>query len=69
MLKKMLFAVLATALVAAVALPVQFTPAEAAVLTCKEAAKVKFPADTKERHAYKKGCKAAWKAANKPAKA
>ena len=68
MLKKMLFAVLATALVAAVALPVQFTPAEAA-LTCKEEAKVKFPADTKERHAYKKGCKAAWKAANKPAKA
>ena len=68
MLKKMLFAVLATALVAAVALPVQFTPAEAA-LTCKEAAKVNFPADTKERHAYKKGCKAAWKAANKPAKA
>ena len=68
MLKKMLFAVLATALVAAVALPVQFTPAEAA-LTCKEAAKVKFPADTKEHHAYKKGCKAAWKAANKPAKA
>ena len=68
MLKKMLFAVLATALVAAVALPVLFTPAEAA-LTCKEAAKVKFPADTKERHAYKKGCKAAWKAANKPAKA
>ena len=68
MLKKMLFSVLATALVAAVALPVQFTPAEAA-LTCKEAAKVKFPADTKERHAYKKGCKAAWKAANNPAKA
>jgi hypothetical protein len=68
MLKKMLFAALATALVAAVALPVQFTPAEAA-LTCKEAAKVKYPADSKERHAYKKGCKAAWKAANKATKA
>jgi hypothetical protein len=68
MLKKMLFAAVATALVAAVALPVQITPAEAA-LTCKEAAKLKFPADAKERHAYKKGCKAAWKAANKAAKA
>ncbi len=69
MLKKVLFAAVATALVAAVALPVQFSGAEAAVITCKEAAKLKFPADAKARHAYKKGCKAAWKAANKPAKA
>jgi hypothetical protein len=66
MLKKVLFATVATALVAAVALPVQFTAVQAAApLTCKEAAKLKFPTDAKARHAYKKGCKAAWKAANK----
>jgi hypothetical protein len=62
MLKKMLFATLATALVGAVALPVQFTSVEAAVLTCKQAAKLKFPTDFKARHAYRKACKAAWKA-------
>lgn len=60
MLKKVLFAVVATGFVAALALPVQITPAEAA-MTCKEAAKVKFPGDRKARHAYKKACKAAWK--------
>ena len=65
MLKKVLFAVIATALVAAFALPVQFTPAAAAGSNCKEAAKVKFPGDRKARHAYKKECKAAFKASQK----
>jgi hypothetical protein len=69
MLKKVVFAALATALVGAVALPVQFTSAAAAPLTCKEAAKLKYPTDHKARHAWKKGCVAAWKAANKTAKA
>jgi hypothetical protein len=65
MLKKVLFAALATALVAAVALPMELTSAGAAVLTCKEAAKLKFPTDHKARHAWKKGCVAAWKATQK----
>jgi hypothetical protein len=61
MFKKVLFAAVATGLVAAVALPVQFTPAEAG-MTCKQAAKVKFAKDRKARHAYKKACKEAHKA-------
>ncbi|MFZ2018160.1 MAG: hypothetical protein WAU90_05730 [Methyloceanibacter sp.] len=69
MLKKVLFAALATALVAAVALPAGFSSVKAATITCKEAAKMKFPTSLKQRHAWKKGCVAAWKAANKTAKA
>jgi hypothetical protein len=66
MLKKVLFAALATLLVAAVALPMGLTSVEAAaVITCKEAAKLKFPTDHKARHAFKKECKAAWKATQK----
>ena len=66
MLKKMMFAAVATGLVAAVALPIQFTQVQAAApLTCKEAAKIKYPVDAKARHAYKKACKAAWKATQK----
>jgi hypothetical protein len=61
MLKKVLFAVVATGFLAALALPVQFTPA-AAAMTCKQAAKMKFPDDRKARRAYKKACKAAGKA-------
>jgi hypothetical protein len=30
---------------------------------------MKFPTSLKQRHAWKKGCVAAWKAANKSAKA
>ncbi len=65
MLKKVLFATLATAFVAAVAVPVQFAPATAAAVSCKETAKMKFPNDLKARHAFKKDCKAAWKASQK----
>lgn len=61
MLKKVLFAAVATGLVAATTLPMQFTSAEAGMMSCKEAAKVKFPGDRKARHAYKKACKAAFK--------
>ena len=64
MLKKVLFATVAASLVAVTALPLQITPAEAA-MTCKEAAKIKYPDSWKERHAYKKACKAAWKATQK----
>ncbi len=65
MFKKVLFATLATAFVAAVAVPVQFAPASADAVSCKEAAKMKFPSDMKGRHAFKKDCKAAWKASQK----
>ena len=61
MIKKVLFFAVATGLVAATALPLQIAPAEAA-MTCKDAAKMKYPDDRKERHAFKKECKAAWKA-------
>jgi hypothetical protein len=40
-----------------------------APLTCKEAAKLKFPTHHKTRHAYKHECKEAWKAQKKAAKA
>jgi hypothetical protein len=66
MLKKVLFFALATGFIAATALPLQIAPAEAA-MTCKEAAKVKFPDDRKERHAFKKECKEAWKASQSAA--
>jgi hypothetical protein len=69
MLKKVLFAAVATAFVAATALPLQISPAAAGAAaggtSCKEAAKAKYPDDKKARHAYKKGCKAAWKATQK----
>lgn len=64
MFKKVLFAALATALVTAVALPVQFAQA-AAAMSCKEAAKMKYPSDMKGRHTFKKECKATWKASQK----
>ena len=65
MLKKVLFATLATAFAAALAVPVQFAPASAAAVSCKEAAKMKFPSDMKARHTFRKDCRAAWKASQK----
>ena len=65
MLKKIMFAVVATAFVAATALPFQIAPAAAEAVTCKAAAKAQFPSDRKARHACKKECKAAWKATQK----
>ena len=59
MLKKTLLAAAATAIVAGATLA---TPALAEVgMTCKDAAKAKFPDDRKMRHDYKKACKDAWK--------
>jgi hypothetical protein len=65
MQKKVLLAAVATALVTAVALPLQMAPASAEAMTCKAAAKVQFPSDRKARHDFKKSCKAAWKATQK----
>ena len=64
MLKRVILAAVATAFVAASALPVAVTPADAAT-TCKQTAKAKFAGDRKARHAYKKQCKAAFKAQQK----
>jgi hypothetical protein len=60
---KVLFTVVATGFVSALALPVQFTAAEAA-MSCKDAAKMDFPDNRKARRAFKKECKAAWKASH-----
>ena len=57
MLKRMILAALATAFVAAFALPVQIAPAAAEGMSCKQAAKA--------RRAYKKECKTAYKASQK----
>jgi hypothetical protein len=64
MLKRVILAAVATAFVAATAMPVALTPANAAT-SCKQAAKAKFASDRKARHAFKKQCKAAFKAQQK----
>jgi hypothetical protein len=61
MLKKVLFAAAVTGLVVGASLPVQPTTAEAAS-GCLKAAKAKFPADHKARAAWRKDCRAHWKA-------
>lgn len=61
MLKKMLFAAAVTGLVIGASLPVQPTTAEASS-GCLKAAKAKFPADHKARVAWRKDCRAHWKA-------
>jgi hypothetical protein len=61
MLKKLLIATVASGFAVALTLPVPVSAAEAG-MTCKEAAKLKYPGDRKMRHAYKKACKEASKA-------
>ena len=66
MLKKVLFAAVATAFVGATLAPIQTVPASAAEgMNCRAAAKAKFAGDRKARHAFKKECKAAFKASQK----
>jgi hypothetical protein len=62
MLKRILFAAAVTGLVAGVTIPVHTMPAEATPSGCFKAAKAKFPGDFKARHAYRKECRAHWKA-------
>lgn len=62
MIKKMLFAAAITGLVAGATLPLHATPADAAPSGCFKAAKAKFATDYKSRHAYRKECKAHYKA-------
>lgn len=62
MFKKLLLAAIAAGLVSSTTLPLQIAPAQAG-MTCKDAAKMKYPDERKMRHEYKKACKEAWKAA------
>ncbi len=69
MLKRMLFAVAVTGLVAGAALPLHTTSAEATSSGCRTAAKAKFPGTFKARHEYRKECRAHYKAYRAAAKA
>jgi hypothetical protein len=61
MTKTILIAAAALGFVALTAPSVQAATADG-VLTCREAAKLKYPADRKMRHEYRKACKQAWRA-------
>jgi hypothetical protein len=61
MFKTLLVAASCAALIV-VTLPLDPSAARAGQMTCREAAKLKFPGDFKSRTAYRKACKAAWKA-------
>jgi hypothetical protein len=74
MLKKVLVAAAVGGLIASMALPAQAARAArhaaepgAGPMTCKQAAKLKYPSDLRARHAYKHECKTAWKASHKKA--
>lgn len=64
MLKKMLIVTAAAAVVGLAALPLQVSTAAADtnVLTCRDAAKMKYPDDRKARHDFRRACKEAWRA-------
>ncbi len=59
---KTLLAAASCAALIVVALPLDYSSARAEQMTCREAAKLKFHGDWKSRAAYRKACKAAWKA-------
>jgi hypothetical protein len=61
MLKKMLIVAAAAGVIGAASLPVQAAAPEGA-MTCRDAAKLKYPNDRKMRHEFRKACKQAWKA-------
>ncbi len=58
MLKKVIFAAVATGFVGAIALPLEVTPAAAAT-TCKELAKMKYPGNWTGRRAWIRECRGA----------
>ena len=63
MLKTVSLALATSALLSMIgAVTLQSSPAKAETITCREAAKLKYPHDFKSRHAYRRACKAAWKA-------
>jgi len=62
MWKKVLLASAFTGLLAVAAIPVQTTPADASRSGCHEAAKAKFPHNSRARRDFKRYCKNQWKA-------
>ena len=61
MLKKMLIVAAASGVVGLASLPVQ-APTPEGVMTCRDAAKLKYPTDRKARHDFRRACKQAWRA-------
>ena len=59
MLKKVIFAAVATGFVGAIALPLEVTPAAAETTTCKELAKMKYPGNWTGRRAWIRECRGA----------
>ncbi len=57
MLKKVIFAAVATGFVGAIALPLEITPAAAETTTCKELAKMKYPGNWTGRRAWIRACR------------
>jgi hypothetical protein len=56
------FAVAAVALLAVAAMPLHSSPAAAGTITCKQAAKAKYPNNLFKRMADRRACRKAWKA-------
>jgi len=70
MRKNVFLAAVASFVAAGVAMTTLAQPVQAKVhtmtgITCREAAKTQYPADRKERRAYRKACKAHYKALHK----
>lgn len=69
MIKKIILAAAVTGFVAGAAIPLHTSTAEAAPSGCIKAAKAKFAGDRKSRGAYRKECRAHWKANKKAQRA
>ncbi len=61
MIKTLVLAVTAVGFVA-LATPPAMAASPDGALTCREAAKLKYPADRKARHDFRRACKQAWRA-------
>ena len=59
---RMLLLVASFAAVVLAGLPLDQSSARAGQVTCREAAKLEFRGDRESRAAYRKSCKAAWRA-------
>jgi hypothetical protein len=64
-----ILAIAVAGLVLGFTVPVQAAPSVQGQMTCKEAAKLKFPDSRSERHAFRKACKEASKGSPKTAEA
>ena len=66
MLKTVSLVLAAAGLFAIATSALHLAPAKAGTMTCREAAKLKYPNDFKNRFAYRRACKAAYKARLNP---